>query len=95
MDDSKRTTSAGYRFPLSKFRPNSSDFHKACVPSRVQAVQTGDTKYKDSDYGKCDAVTQDTIWKQAVEVEKKATQQWYDLFKNQISLECFIFMSFK
>ena len=79
MDDSKRTTSAGYRFPLTKFRPRSSEFHKSCVPSqsRLQAVQTGDSKYKESDFAKCDAVTQDTIWKQAVEVEKRTTQQWY------------------
>jgi hypothetical protein len=78
MDENKRTTSAGYRFPLSKSRPRSSDYHKTCVPAhqKAAAVQAGESKFKESEYSGCDAVTQDTIWKQSVEVEKKGAEQW-------------------
>lgn len=78
-----RTTSAGYRFPLQS-RPRSSDFHQNCIPKEVKAhaaaasvnTQGQTSKHSEAAYGKLDAVTQDKVWKQAVDNEKKGVKSW-------------------
>lgn len=72
-----RTTSAGYRLPLAN-RPISA-YHERCIPQDIGVgVQTSAPRqnYSDKDYEKCDAVTQDTIWKQTVAKEQRGLKQW-------------------
>ena len=77
-----RSTSAGYRLPITS-RPRSSDFHQSCVPEtskRAAAAQPsrpgGEASIPKYDPVKDDVVTQDKIWKQAVETEKRGVRQW-------------------
>lgn len=74
----QRTTSAGYRLPLQS-RPRSSEFHKSCVPTGKRPVPQGTSnpgQSNEESHSGLDNVTQDKIWRQAVENEKKGAQQW-------------------
>lgn len=77
---SNRTTSAGYRLPLQSRPRSSSEYHQNCIPADKRAPPPAptatSTKQSDSDNPKLDAVTQDTIWKQAVDAEKTGVKQW-------------------
>lgn len=54
-----------------------SAYHDSCIPKdRQQAAPPTDKKYSESDYSKCDNVTQDTIWKQSVGKEKMCLKNW-------------------
>ena len=74
----KRNTSAGYRIPLTK-RPASSEYHQKCVPAQTHQrapVAATSTKSGPGDAKECDVVTQDKIWKQAVNKEHVGVKQW-------------------
>ncbi|XP_063408135.1 uncharacterized protein C2orf50 homolog isoform X3 [Mytilus trossulus] len=54
-------------------------YHENCVPSdrRDQATQvSADKKRQEGDYVQCDAVKQDTIWKESVTGEKRCLKNW-------------------
>ncbi len=74
-----RSTSAGYRFPLNS-HPQTSDFHQTCVPPQAKKAAptqaTGTRDKSNAEYSKCDAVTQDDIWKQSVATEERGVKQW-------------------
>ncbi|ELT90004.1 hypothetical protein CAPTEDRAFT_208392 [Capitella teleta] len=61
-----------------------SEFHQNCIPKEVKereaavaaSIPTGGAKVGDATFAKLDVVTQDTIWKQCVNVEKKGAQEW-------------------
>jgi hypothetical protein len=80
----ERSTSAGYRFPLIKHRPSSSsDFHQNCIPKEVKAREAAiaasvpaGAKVSEAEFAKLDVVTQDKIWKQSVDIEKKGALEW-------------------
>jgi len=69
-------------FSYYKNKPSKeSEFHQNCVPKQKQqpaAPPAGTDKSKESDYAKCDAVTQDEIWKQAVNTEKHGVKEWQE-----------------
>jgi len=57
-----------------------SAYHDNCVPAerRNQATQVStDKKRQEGDYVQCDAVKQDTIWKESVGGEKRCLKNWY------------------
>ena len=74
----QRATSAGYRFPLSSYTPRS-EYHSSCVPAKPAKAPAAPppVNHSEATYVKCDMVTQDEIWKQAVNVEKKGVKQWW------------------
>ena len=80
----KRTTSAGYRLPITS-RPRSSEFHQNCVPAavkqRAQAAAAPSTKAS-SEAAPADVVTEDKIWKQSVKKERTGAKQWYANFRS-------------
>jgi len=45
-------------------------------PPKAAATQASPSKAKQGDYAKCDAVTQDEIWKQCVNREKGGVKSW-------------------
>ncbi|XP_052097023.1 uncharacterized protein C2orf50-like isoform X1 [Mytilus californianus] len=56
-----------------------SAYHDNCVPAdrRDQATQvSADKKRQEGDYVQCDAVKQDTIWKESVTGEKRCLKNW-------------------
>lgn len=56
-----------------------SAYHDNCVPAerRNQATQVStDKKRQEGDYVQCDAVKQDTIWKESVGGEKRCLKNW-------------------
>lgn len=72
----KRTTSAGYRLPITS-RPRSSEFHQNCIPAEHrQRAQVATSTNKSQVEEPCDVVTQDTIWKQSVNKERTRAKQW-------------------
>ncbi|XP_005104074.1 uncharacterized protein C2orf50 [Aplysia californica] len=58
-----------------------SQYHDSCVPKPVnpppEPAAPGKPA-KDGDYNKCDAVTQDVIWKQSVHTERRCLKNWGD-----------------
>ncbi|XP_041361584.1 uncharacterized protein C2orf50-like isoform X2 [Gigantopelta aegis] len=56
-----------------------SAYHESCIPKdRTQAagnVQPS-RNYTEGDFRKCNAVSQDTIWKQSVAAEKRCLKNW-------------------
>ncbi|XP_064652236.1 uncharacterized protein C2orf50-like isoform X2 [Lineus longissimus] len=51
-----------------------SEYHDNCVPKK--SIPEASRNYSQGDYAKCDQVGQDTIWKQAVEGEKRGLKNW-------------------
>ena len=86
----KRTTSAGYRLPITS-RPRSSEFHQNCVPAadkqRAQAAAAVPSTKASSEAQALDVVTEDTIWKQSVNKERVRAKQWY-VFISIVIIPC-------
>ncbi|XP_077990103.1 ciliary microtubule inner protein 5-like isoform X2 [Glandiceps talaboti] len=56
-----------------------SAYHQTCVPAEKKAASQPSEpskNYSQQDYGKCDTVTQDKIWKQMVGNERKCITKW-------------------
>ncbi|XP_074656491.1 ciliary microtubule inner protein 5-like isoform X2 [Tubulanus polymorphus] len=53
-----------------------SAYHETCIPKRPNVQPATDTNHSQGDYVACDQVSQDTIWKQAVEKEKLGLKNW-------------------
>merc|ERR1711936_1388577 len=57
-----------------------SQYHENCAPKTTapppELVAQG--KPKEGDLAKCDAVTQDVIWKQSVHAERRCLKNWED-----------------
>lgn len=71
--------SIGPTIPL--YFKSKSHYHNSCVPSpqpkaAATQIQATPSKLSQGAYSKCDVVTQDEIWKQAVNIEKKGVKSW-------------------
>ena len=71
-----RTTSAGYRLPLNKRPPSSSEYHNKCVPTKAASRNLVTTNQGDHATAAVDVVTEDKIWRQALHKEKTGAKQW-------------------
>ena len=72
----QRPTSSGYRFPLFQKRPRSA-YHETCVPNEKRSKMPRPERVRpESEFSKCDQVTQDIIWKQAVKKETNGVKSW-------------------
>ncbi|CAH1776078.1 unnamed protein product [Owenia fusiformis] len=56
----------------------SSAYHESCIPAAKKNVSVPPPRqnYTEADYTKCDIVTQDEVWKQSVNKEKKGVKEW-------------------
>lgn len=69
------TRKKSYKFSVYR----DSAYHDNCIPAdrRDQATQvTTDKKRQEGDYVQCDAVKQDTIWKESVTGERRCLKNW-------------------
>ncbi|XP_072029377.1 ciliary microtubule inner protein 5-like [Amphiura filiformis] len=78
-----RATSAGYRFPDHISPPSraSSAYHNNCIPAERKreihsAPPAASRRHTAVDYRKCDAVTEDRIWRESVGREQGAIKKW-------------------
>lgn len=73
-----KTTSAGYRIPVT------SEYHQQCIAQRVKAIREAseragnDKTYSLGQYRKCNQVAQESIWKEHVHKEIVTARDWYD-----------------
>ena len=72
-----KTTSAGYRIPVS------SEYHQKCIAQPMKVIREAaarntntDKTYSHGEYRSCNAVAQEKLWKEYVQNEIRTTKDW-------------------